>query len=234
MATVAVVTSPPQPDPGASYRPPNSYPGPAGYPQPPYPPRPTTSRWAIAALVLSLLSCVPLGVIFGIIALVKTKDGRQSGRGLAIAGIAISGAWVVVAAVIAVIAMLGNRLVTGTEESGRGLTVGQCVDETPQSPRGGIYAGSSTPRGCDQPHSDEVFAVLSMGRPPESDSDDDELRNRCTAELRKYSPSASNDPDVRVVIDPPSAPTWRYGSLEDRRTVCLAHFTSNRVGSIKG
>jgi len=35
-------------------------------------------------------------VICGIIALTKTKDGRQGGRGLAIAGLVISGLWVVI------------------------------------------------------------------------------------------------------------------------------------------
>ena len=189
--------------------------------------------WAIAAFVLALLSCVPLSVIFGIIALVKTKDGRQSGCGLAITGIAISAAWVVVAAVIAAIAMLESRLVTGTEESGRGLTVGQCVGETPQSAGGGTEAGSTTPRGCDQPHSDEVFAVLSLGRVPETDSDYDELVNRCTAELRRYSPSASRDPNVRVVLSTPSGSSWRE-SPNDHTAACLGHFTSNRVGSMKG
>ena len=43
-------------------------------------PRHTTSGWAIAAFLLGFLSCVPLSVIFGIIALVKTKDGRQGGN----------------------------------------------------------------------------------------------------------------------------------------------------------
>jgi hypothetical protein len=55
---------------------------------------PQTSKLAIAALVFSLLFCVPLapliGLILGIVALTKISDsqGRLQGRGLAIAAIA--------------------------------------------------------------------------------------------------------------------------------------------------
>ncbi|MGB8506151.1 DUF4190 domain-containing protein [Mycobacterium sp.] len=69
-------------------------------------------------------------MIFGIIALVKTKDGRQRGRGLAIAGTAISGLWVV-GLIAALAALHFTSLVAGTVESGESLMVGQCVDETP-------------------------------------------------------------------------------------------------------
>ena len=159
---------------------------PAGYPPPPYPyppPRHTTSGWAIAAFLLGFLSCVPLSVIFGIIALVKTKDGRQRGRGLAIAGMAISGLWVV-GLIAALAALHFTSLVAGTVESGESLMVGQCVDETPQSEAAGAEVGARNLVGCDQPHSDEVFAVLSVSRFPETESDHNELVNRCTAELR--------------------------------------------------
>ena len=51
------------------------------------------SRWAIAAFLLGVVSLVPLSVIAGIVALAKARDGRESGRGLAIAGIVISVLW---------------------------------------------------------------------------------------------------------------------------------------------
>lgn len=68
-----------------------------------YPPQgPTgTNGFAIAAFVLSLLWCYWVGsilaLVFGYMALsqIKKSDGRQSGRGLAIAGIVIS--WIAVA-----------------------------------------------------------------------------------------------------------------------------------------
>lgn len=78
--------------------------GPYGYGPPPppyhgYPTRRPTNGKAIAALVLGIGSIVLswlsffdaifviLGLIFSIIALGETKDGRTSGRGLAVAGL---------------------------------------------------------------------------------------------------------------------------------------------------
>ncbi|MGO8770437.1 MAG: septum formation family protein [Mycobacterium sp.] len=243
------MTSPQEPDPGPGpYQPPYPYLGPAGYPPPgpgsapvgyapppyPHPPRHSTSGWAIAAFALGLLSCVPLGVIFGIIALVKNNDGRQYGRGLAIAGMVISGIWVVVGGVIAaVVARNDYFLVRGTVQSSPLLTVGECFDETPQSETAGaeVGVGINHPVSCGQPHSDEVFAVLSLSRFPDTDADRHELTDRCRAELQKYSPSASRDPNVQVVMLSPGT-DWKY--MNNHTSGCLAHLTANRVGSIKG
>ena len=86
------MTMPQSPDPAqGSYPPPYPYPGAPGYP-----PRRATSGWAIAAFVFGLLACVPLGVILGIVALVKIRRGRGSGRGLAIAGLVFSALWLLV------------------------------------------------------------------------------------------------------------------------------------------
>jgi hypothetical protein len=188
----------------------------------PYPPRRTTSGWAIAAFVLGLVSCAPLSVIFGIIALINTKGGRQSGRGLAIAGIVISGLWVLVGVILGVLAavtLFDGPLVTGTVNSSPLVTVGECFNPD-----------INTSVSCDQPHSDEVFAVLSLSRFPNG-ADDKELDNRCRAELQKYSPSASHDPKVQVDTWGPGT-DWKY--MDNHTTACAAHFTPNRVGSIKG
>lgn len=48
-----------------------------------------TNQLAIAGFVLSFLF-VPLGLILSIIALIQIKKSRQAGKGLAIAGIAVS------------------------------------------------------------------------------------------------------------------------------------------------
>ncbi|MGH3967022.1 MAG: septum formation family protein [Mycobacterium sp.] len=207
------MTPPPDPGPGP-YQPGYPYPSPAEH----LPPR-TTSGWAIAGFVLGLLSCVPLGVIFGIIALAQTKGGRRSGRGLAFAGIVLSGLWVVVGVVAAVVVLIGNSLVTGTVQSSPLVRVGQCFDPD-----------INNSVSCEQPHSDEVFAVLSLSRFPGSGGDDDELTKRCRAELQKYSPSASRDPNVQVVTWGPGT-DWKY--MNNHTTACDAHSTPNRVGSIK-
>ena len=78
---------------------------------------------------------------------------------------------------------------------------------------------------------DEVFAVLSLSRFPDTDADNDELMKRCRAELQKCSPSASRDPNVQVVTWGPGT-DWKY--MNNHTTACDAHSTPDRVGSIKG
>jgi Domain of unknown function (DUF4190) len=82
---------PPVPPPGGGYP---GYPGYSAYPGG-YPPSPAaTNGMAIASLVCSLVGLLcglglPLGIIFGFVALSQIKQSSQAGRGLALAGIII-------------------------------------------------------------------------------------------------------------------------------------------------
>jgi len=113
-----VVTAPPEmamppapafaPPPPPGIAPPYTPPPPGGMgpglapPQPPYPPYPSqmygppkvTSGWAIASLVGGILGfCIPpgclLGIIGGIVGLVKTSRPGMGGRGMSIAGLVL-------------------------------------------------------------------------------------------------------------------------------------------------
>ncbi|MFE3638229.1 DUF4190 domain-containing protein [Streptomyces cellostaticus] len=53
---------------------------------------PALNPFAVTALVTSLLCLAPLGLIFGIVALLQISRKGQRGKGLAIAGISVSGA----------------------------------------------------------------------------------------------------------------------------------------------
>ena len=56
-----------------------------------YPPSaiPSTNGMAIAALIVSLVSCGPVGLILGIISLNQIKVSGEQGRGMALAGVII-------------------------------------------------------------------------------------------------------------------------------------------------
>jgi hypothetical protein len=168
----------------------------------------------------------PLSVISGFIALVKGRDGRQRRRGLSIAAL-----WVAAGGIAACGAADGDGLVIGTVQTSPLLTTGECFNETPQSAAAGaeVGLGINYPLSCDQPHSDEVFAVLRLSHWP-GIGDHDVLTNRCKAELQKYSPPASRDPNVAVVMLTPDT-SWKY--MNNHTSGCLAHFAADRVGSIK-
>jgi hypothetical protein len=88
------------PNPFAPPAPPSPYGQPGAYPPPPYAPSgypvpPSTNGLAIAALILGLVGWMPCGlgsiiaVVFGFVARgqIKESRGRQSGDGMALAGI---------------------------------------------------------------------------------------------------------------------------------------------------
>jgi hypothetical protein len=81
--------------------------GPPAYPTTSLPPIATDNNMALASLIvacLSLVCCQPLaivGLILGVIALNQTKsDPRRTGRGLAIAAIAVSAASMILAGLL--------------------------------------------------------------------------------------------------------------------------------------
>jgi prepilin-type processing-associated H-X9-DG protein len=104
-----MTTTPPPPD----------YP-PAGVPEPPPSPgaRPPGKGLALASLLCGiggLLTCgltAVIGVILGIVALVKIGKGAATGKGLAVAGLVVSGAVILLLPLIGVVAALFFPAVT--------------------------------------------------------------------------------------------------------------------------
>ncbi|MBO0770486.1 MAG: DUF4190 domain-containing protein [Actinobacteria bacterium] len=131
-----------------------------------FPGRAKTSGFAIASFVLGLLSVVLLSVIFGIAALVRIRRRGQRGKGFAIAGLALSGAWVLVLGVaIAVVvieqpdrsAATGQIAHQGTA-SLLSLRPGDCF----QNPAGNgvIHVRNVTAVPCSTAHNAQVFAIF--------------------------------------------------------------------------
>jgi hypothetical protein len=149
------------------YGPPSGYPAgqlPYGTPAPGAPAR--TSGFAIASLVLGIIGVILLSVIFGIVALVKIRGNPQlRGRGMAIAGLILSGLWLV-----GIIALIAIGVTASPQRSAAGqvtragttsvysLRTGDCL----QNPgtRLGILTVRVVP--CDQPHNTQVFAVFTV------------------------------------------------------------------------
>jgi hypothetical protein len=171
------------------------------------------SKWALATFLLGLVSLLPLSLISGIVTFIKTRNGKESGRGLAVAGMLICVVW---AAVWTYIEWPKHGLITGPVQSAR---VGTCFQETINSPV-----------NCDKPHTDELFAMLALTRFPDSDHEQQEIQNRCKAELSRYSTFATRDSGIQVDAWSPGT-EWKQ--LDNHAAGCVAHFTADRVGSIK-
>jgi hypothetical protein len=219
--------------PSTPYGPPPYGPPPsAPYPPPPYPAQPPgfypppqqkTNWWAVVSLVFGIIGGVLISVVCGIVALTKAKQG-QGGRGMAVAGLVLSGLWVVLLAVgIFVYLVIGRGTVTATS-----VEMGDCLKEIPDSAR--VLTVQTV--GCDEPHAGEVFAVLEM---PDGDFPGqpaiDEYADKCSPALASYSPAAMEDDSVQMYVLYPTAETWEQG---DRAVTCIATLDPPRTGSIKG
>jgi Septum formation len=206
----------PPPPPAMPYQP-----GPQGYYPPPQ--QKQTNWWAIVSLIFGVLGGVLISVVCGIVGLKKAKQG-QGGRGLAIAGLVLSGLWVLLlVAGVLFYFVIGKGTVTATD-----VKTGDCLKEIPGSTR--VLTVDTV--GCEESHAGEVFAVLMM---PEGDfpgqSAIEEYQNKCEPELAAYSPDAVTDDSVQLYVLYPTAETWEQG---DRAVTCIATLDPPRTGSLKG
>ncbi|QMU67481.1 DUF4190 domain-containing protein [Streptacidiphilus sp. P02-A3a] len=149
---------------------PNPMPGMPGIPgsMPGSIPDNRTSGQAITAFVTGLFAVVPVSVVFGIVALVRIRRTRRRGKSLAIAGLVLSGGWLVLG--------LFGLLFGATYASMHATTVGTATGERPLQmlPIGTCYDQPSSEVTdfvpvvpCDQPHDRQLYAVL---RSPTADA----------------------------------------------------------------
>jgi Domain of unknown function (DUF4190)/Septum formation len=201
-----------------------------GQEPPPYPP-PTrsTNGFAVASLILGIIGfvwlCSLLSIIFGIMALNQTKGGRRGGRGMAIAGLVLSGVWtlLLVVGVVLVIA-LGDSSVRATD-----VKVGDCIETTPAD----MASVRTLPKvSCDKPHEGEVYALLPASGTtfPGQEALREEFEKKCLTALDTYSPDAAKDPAYQVYALYPTQETW---DRNDRRVACLTITEDKRTGSVK-
>jgi hypothetical protein len=221
---------PPEPGPyGQAGYPGGMYPqqpGPYGPAYPPAPPPRGTNGFAVAALVLGLLGGVLLSVIFGIVALSQIKKRGQGGRGMAIAGLVLSGAWTLVIAAVIVIAVATND---GSVRATH-LQVGDCIETMPADNARVVRM----PRvSCTTPHEGEVYDQIRVAEAnfPGQQALESEYQTRCRSSLTSYAPNAAYGSDVGIYLLYPTQATWDNG---DRDVVCIATTTDKRTGSLKG
>lgn len=222
--------------------PPADYPQ-AGYPPPGYPPaslpsaggppQTGTNGFAIAALVLGILGV--LGAVFGFIALSQIRRTGQGGRGLAIAGIALSGIWVlvIIISVIAIFVTAADRDASGTITEGgsvsaTALKVGDCLADLQDSTN--VTSLPGVP--CSVPHEGEVYAVYDLpdGAYPGQAEVEAQVQSDCSARLDAYAPQTVGDSSIGLYFVYPLEANWATG---DHEVVCVATAVSGTTtGSI--
>lgn len=211
-------------------------PPPYGQPYPPPPPLPYshqhagpapappgTNWWAVISLIFGVLGGVLISVVCAIVGLNRANRG-QGGRGMAIAGLVLSGLWVLVLlGGLLFYVVTANDTVVATD-----IKQGDCLKTLP----GSTEVSTVQTVGCEESHAGEVFAVLLMpaGEFPGQRAID-EYTDRCGPELARYSPAAMTDDSVQLYVLYPTAQTWAQG---DRAVTCIATLDPPRTGSIGG
>jgi len=162
-----------------------------------------------------------LGIVFGIIALVRIRRSGRRGRGLAIAGIVLGGLWFLgVASLVALGltntadraddgAVVARGSVAATE-----LRTGDCPFSLPDS-----AARTLSVVPCTEPHVAEVFASfpLNTGAYPGEAEAKRFGGGGCTDRLAGYVGPGRED-EFDVVFLYPTDQSWRLG---DRTVSCL-------------
>ena len=171
------------------------------------------SGFAVASLIFGLIGGVLLSVPFGFVALGKIRRTGQRGKGMAIAGLVLSGLWVVCLAVV-VVGVLQARANGALSYD---FQPGQCFNRAPVD-----TAGPSAPVDCAQPHFGEVYAVETVQETtyPGKTAVEAFAHSTCPGEVTTALPAGRNHPDIAIAYLIPQDKSWALG---DRTVKCFFH-----------
>ncbi|WP_235882105.1 DUF4190 domain-containing protein, partial [Streptomyces apricus] len=235
---------PPGPPPQGPYGGYPGYPGQGPYPPPqgqvpyghqawghgwsPYPAPAPVNGLAIASLVLGLLCFLPVvGLLLGIFALRQIGERGERGKGMAVAGMVLSG----IGTAVFALALLGGGAFGFWEEAGErareaggngatfSVDTGECFDTRGGSLEGTAYDVDTV--SCEGEHEAEVFATFEMadGAYPGDGAVVDAADDKCYTLQYSYAMDSWAIPDdVDVYYFTPTRDSWGLG---DREISCL-------------
>jgi hypothetical protein len=211
----------------------------------------TSKKMAGWGLGLSLLICVPfaplVGLVLGIVVLVRARDGRDHGKGLGVAAVVIGGLYLVAALGLVVFGFVAaireefdepERDEAGViqheqEIQARHLRVGDCVSrmelaeelEPGESPTGLV-----TVVPCSSLHHSEVFHVYDIEPDDYPDQDALDLASveGCLPEFKAYVGRPFHRSSLELNY---YGPTKDWAPLADNRVTCLV---STPAGHLSG
>ena len=213
------------------------------------PPSKKMAGWALGLAIVPCCGGVTtlVGLGLGITVLVKSRDGRDHGKGRAIAAIVIAALWIVVG-IVAGVAGAFSQLTADADrdESGRvtsrdeisvsKVRTGDCLDY-PELASGEepVEAVTVTAVPCGEPHQFEAYHAVRLedgGYPGE-----EEVRRRadvgCLDAFRDFVGTTYRRSQLETFFLYPTERSWRL--LDDRTIVCLLGAPGEElVGSAEG
>lgn len=224
----------------------NAAPHPAGSPMPPPTFAGRPRRLAVAALVLAILP-VPLGWVpafaLAVVVVFLAGKGLEGGRGLAIAALVISSAWMVLAVIGTVVAAVltedprsGEATASGPDDSGLSgdvrvgaLEEGDCLANTIPNERV-VHTVEVVP--CSEEHVGEVFATFELpGTGPLRQRDIDRLSDGgCTRRFSTFVGMGYSESELELSWLSP----LKDSIATDRWVTCIVEDPERTTGSLEG
>jgi len=155
------------------------------------PAAPPTDPVSITGFVLSLLCCTGfVGVILGIVGIVRTKDGVRRGRWAAVSAIAVgvAGTLATAGSLVFFVWFGTNTVLVDSAD------VGQCVDIDETS----HHDATLWKKDCDEPHEAEIFVADEFDDQRLEEYDPDHDESVCLRLLRDEYETAYGTGDYRL------------------------------------
>jgi hypothetical protein len=170
---------------------------------------------AIASLIFGIFGGILLSVVFGIVALVQIRKRGDKGRGLAIAGLVLSGVWLLVIGAVITVAILtsaqrdsAGTITEGGTVSSMELREGDCVNGVAD----GTVVMNVKGVPCAQAHDAEVIVQFDLpaaswpGREAAGNQAAEECEQRLT---RLLADSPMLERLRSFVLYPPDLTSWQ-------------------------
>jgi len=197
---------------------------------------PGTNRYAIAGLVFGVIGGGLLSVIFSLHALRQIKVSGARGRGMALAGLVLSGVWVVVLTISAVISVTSSahRDSTGAvtqqgQASVTSLRVGDCLIDWAS----GTTVTSLTLTACSTAHHAEVYAQVDIAARGSAYPGAAAVRTDAEAICNNAADALDHNlvpQDALLAWLQPLAANWADG---DHRVTCIVHTPEPVTGTLR-
>jgi len=178
-----------------------------------------------------------LATVFSLVALSQIKKNGGQGRGMAVAGLVLSGVWVVGVVTVVAIGLSSSADRGGSGEvvgagsvSVKDVRVGDCVEEWAED--ASVVTVRVTP--CTQPHDAQVVAEDDLVTRDEAYPGDDEVGRTagelCSGKVDELDDSRLPETGSIAYFRPLEA-SWRDG---DRKVSCLVVADTPMTGSLLG
>jgi len=212
------------------------------YPTPP--PQKTAAIWALVLSILPLFVTWIAAFALSVYVLLQPRDGRQNGRGLAIAALAIIGGWLVLCILVLILAFTVDANPDSTDASDRDNPSRNVTETQGTVPVLSLKVGDCLPRAlgsglqltvrvvsCDRPHAEEVYATFDLPKLDDPDQDEvDRLTDDgCLDRFADFVGMEYEDSVLEVVYFRPSAEYFDQG----REVSCLVSDEAPSTGSLK-